>query len=147
MKVILLKDVSKIGKKFDVKNVADGYALNFLIPKKIAILATKEAIFKIEESKKLEIAEKNIQTELLEKNLETLSSSSIVIKGKSNEKGHLFAGIDKKELIGEIKKQVRLDIPEDMIEMERPIKELGDHKIKISYDKKKFEFSVKVENI
>ncbi len=147
MKVILLKDVAKIGKKFDIKNVADGYALNFLIPKKLAILATKEAVSKIEESKKLQTAEKNIQAELLLKNLETLASSNVVIKSKANEKGHLFAGVDKKELIAEIKKQVRLDIPEDLIELEKPIKEVGDHKIKMSFEKKKFEMTVKIENI
>lgn len=147
MKVILLKDVAKIGKKFDVKNVADGYALNFLIPKKLAVLATKEAVSKIEESKKTEMAEKNIQNELLLKNLETLASSGVVMKGKANEKGHLFAGIDKKELISEIKKQVRLDIPEDLIEMDKPLKEVGDHKIQISYNKKKFDLIVKIENI
>lgn len=145
MKVILLKDVPKIGKKFDIKTVSDGYALNFLIPKKLAELATPQAISKIELMKQADLSEKKIQNELLEKDIETLNNLVINITSKANEKGHLFAGIDKVEIMKEVLNKTRINIPEDYVLLDKPIKEIGEHKIKVEVAGKKASFVVKVE--
>ncbi len=131
MKVILLQDVPGTGRKYDVKEVRDGYGRNFLIARNLAKLATPQAIKKIEEEKKIQEEERKIQEDLLEKTLAGLENLKITIDAKENEKGHLFAGIHIKEIREALKKQHHLEIPEDMIELNKPIKETGEHKIKI----------------
>ena len=145
MKVILLKDIPKIGKKYDIKNVADGYAINLLIPKKLAIPGTSEAIKNIEVIKSKDEGEKKIQQELLVKSLKELEEASIVIKEKANEKGHLFAGIHKEELAKEIEKQTRVNVSPSFIEMEHPIKEIGEHIVTINALGKKANIKITVE--
>lgn len=130
MKIILLQDVASMGKKYEVKNVSDGYARNFLIPRKLAKIATTQTIQEIELMKKQGLKEKEIQQDLLEKNMESLQDLKISIKEKSNEKGHLFASIDAKDISKILKKEHHLEIPAEMIEMKKPIKEIGEHKIK-----------------
>lgn len=145
MKVILLKDVPKIGKKYDIKNVADGYALNLLIPNRLAIPGTAEAIKNIEVIKSKDEGEKKVQQELLVKSLKELEQANIVIKEKANEKGHLFAGIHKEELAKEIEKQTRVNVSPSFIDMEHPIKEIGEHIVTISALGKKANIKIVVE--
>lgn len=131
MKVILLHDTPNIGRKYDIKNVSDGYARNFLFPKKLAQIATTQNIQAIEKQKKQYEQEKEIQKDILEKNIEALEGLEISITEKTNEKGHLFAGIRKEEISKILKEQKHLDIPAEIIELEKPIKEIGEHKIKV----------------
>lgn len=146
MKVILLKDVPKIGRKYDIKNVADGYALNMLLPKKFAEIATPQAIKKVEEMKNNDLTQKRIQEELLNKNLETIKSLVINVKGKANDKGHLFAGITKEILVSEILKSSRLNIDSELIQLPKPIKEIGSHRIALETGNKRVEFTLIVES-
>ncbi len=142
MKVILLKDVPKIGKKFDVKNVADGYATNMLLPRGLAEIATPQSLQKIEQLKAQSDAEKKIQGELLLKSLETIKNLKIELHEKANEKGHLFAGITKERLVEEIQKIARLNIDPESISLAKPIKEVGEHHITVTALGKKAEFTV-----
>lgn len=145
MKVILLKDVPKIGKKFDIKSVSDGYALNFLIPRKLAELATAEAVARVELIKEADLSERKIQNELLEKDIVALNNLVINIKSKANEKGHLFAGVDKAEIMKEILAQTRINLPENYILLDKPLKEIGEHKIKVEVGQKKALFMVNIQ--
>lgn len=131
MKVILLHDVPNIGRKYETKNVSDGYARNFLFPRKLAQIATTQNIQAIEKQKKQHEQEKEIQKDILEKNIEALEGLEISVIEKANEKGHLFAGIRKEEISKILKEQKHLDIPVDIIELEKPIKEIGEYKIKV----------------
>lgn len=126
-----MKDVASIGKKYDMKNVSDGYARNFLIPRKLAKIATTQTIQQIELMKKQGLKEKEIQKDLLEKNMESLQDLKISIKEKANGKGHLFASVSAEDVSKILKEQYRLEIPAEIIEMEKPIKEIGEHKIKV----------------
>ena len=137
MKIILIQDVSGIGRKYEVKNVADGYAINFLFPRKLAVLATDKELKKIEIEKIRNEAEKGIQNELLEKNLKDLDGKIITIQGKASKTGHLFAGIHKEEIAK------LANIPANLINLEHSIKEIGTHKIKAG--KVEFEIVVKKE--
>lgn len=146
MQVILLKDVPKIGRAHEVKNVNDGYAMNFLIPQKLAEISTPEKIKKLEERKKAVIIEKNIQEELLSKNLADLSGKEITITSRSNEKGHLFSAIHNDEIVAELLKEHRIQLDGNMIETEKPIKETGEHEITVSIGGKKTTFKLIVSN-
>lgn len=146
MKVIFLKDVQNVGRKYDIKNVADGYALNMLLPKKLVEIATPQAIKRVEEMKNNDLTQKRIQEELLQKNLETINSITITIKGKANEKGHLFAGITKEVLVAEVQKKSRLNIDPDLVQLPKPIKEVGSHKIVVQAGNKKAELTLVVES-
>ena len=110
MKIILLKDIPKVGRKYDIKNVADGYALNMLIPRGLAQIATPQAEKNIESMKAKDMVEKKVQGELLLKSLDVIKTLVINIKEKANDKGHLFAGITKERLVEEIIKTARLNI-------------------------------------
>jgi large subunit ribosomal protein L9 len=145
MKIILLKDIPKIGKKFDVKNVSDGYALNLLIPKGLAHLATPQAVKNIETLKSKDLVEKKVQGELLLKNLEVIKKLVLNITEKANEKGHLFAGITKERIVEEIIKTARLNLDTESIKLEKPIKEIGEYKVQVEVMGKTAEFVVKVE--
>lgn len=129
MKVILLKNVPKIGKQNEIKDVSDGYARNFLFPHKLAVVADKQNIERIEK----EQANKKADQE--KKKAEVLriinsGDSHIVIKAKANEKGHLFASIDEKQVLAAIP-GAKGFIDEKMIEMEGHIKEVGEHEVKV----------------
>lgn len=147
MKVIFLQDVSRVGKKYDIKEINDGYAMNFLIPRKLAELATPKAVNELEKRKKNIEIEREVQEDLLMKNLEEIKGKVITIKGKANEKGSLFKAIHKKEIVEEMKKQNHADISEEFIILEKPIKEIGEHEILIEIKGKKSSFKVVIVNI
>jgi large subunit ribosomal protein L9 len=145
MKVILLKDIPKIGRKFDIKDVAEGHALNFLVPKGLAKIASPHAVAQINSEKERVKAEEKIQEELLLKNLDTIKVLKLVLKEKANEKGHLFAGITKEILASEILKATRLNLDTEFIKLDKPIKEVGEHKVTVEAMNKKAQFTVVVE--
>lgn len=147
MRVIFLKDVPRVGKKYDIKDINDGYAMNFLLPRKLAEVATQKAINELEKRKKEIILEKEIQEELLLKNLEEIKNKIITIKGKANEKGSLFSAIHKKEIIEKMKTEHHAEINEECIILEKPIKETGEFEIPIEIKGKKSSFKLKVEAI
>ena len=147
MKVIFLKDVPRIGKRHDVKEVPDGYAMNFLIPRQFAIPATSKAVAELELRKKEVIIEREVQEILLLKNLEEIKGKVVMMKSKANDKGHLFSAIHKKEIIEGLKRQQNADISEEFIVLEKPIKEIGEFEIPIEIKHQKSFFKLIVEKI
>ncbi|MDB5259246.1 MAG: rplI [Candidatus Taylorbacteria bacterium] len=145
MKVIFLKDVPKVGKKYEVKNIADGYALNLLLPKGLAVAATPEVTKRIELEKARAIGEQKVHEELLAKNLSELDGKMITMSERANEKGHLFAGIHKDELIPVIQEQTRIQISAEHIVLEKPIKETGEYTIQIKVGEKSAKFKLVVK--
>jgi large subunit ribosomal protein L9 len=145
MKVILKQDVKGVGRKFEVREVAEGYANNFLIPKKLAEFATKEAVKRAEILREKTLAEMKIREELTRKQIEMLKEVKVVIKKKANEKGHLFEQIHIPEIIEALKSQAKVEIPEDFIVLEKSIKEVGEHLIPIKTDNFVGEFKIIIE--
>ncbi len=131
MKVVLLRDVAKIGKKYDIKNVSDGYALNFLIPNGMAKIATADVVREMEATRQKHNAKEKADRDALIGELKSLKDSRVDISATANEDGGLFAGIDKKDIILAIKDQKALDIDEDCIVLDKPIKSLGEHDVEI----------------
>ena len=147
MKVIFLKDVPRVGKRHDIKEINDGYAINFLFPRKLAEMANQKNIAELEKRKKEIVIKKEIQEELLDKNLEEIKNKTIKIKGKANEKGSLFSSIHKKEIIEAMEKENHVEIKEEFILLEKPIKEVGEFEIQIQIKNKKSSFKLIVEKI
>ena len=147
MKVIFLQDVPRVGKKYDTKEVNDGYAVNFLLPRKLAVTATSKAVALLEVRKKEISIEREVQESLLLKNLEEIKGKVVTIKEKADEKGHLFSKIHTKEIVEAMKAQNHADIGEEFIVLEKPIKEVGEYEIPISIQGKKSSFKLVVEKI
>ena len=145
MKIILLKDVAKVGKRYDIKDISDGYAINLLIPKGLAVSATTEALKKVELEKARHEGEQKVHQELLLKNLSELDGVTITIIEKANEKGHLFAGVHKAEIIPEIEKQTRLQIDSEHLILEKPIKEIGIHEVEVKTGNKSVKFNLDIK--
>lgn len=142
MKVILLNNVKGSGKKYEVKEVSDGYAMNFLLPNKLAERATPERIKHVEELKLGQFEEGQVQADLLEKNLKTLSKIQLEITEKANNKGHLFKGITPEIIVGELQNQVHIELPADVIVLEKSIKEIGEHTIDVVVGESKTSFKL-----
>lgn len=145
MKIILLKDVPKVGKRYDIKEISDGYALNLLIPKGLAISATPEAIKRIESERSKEEGERKIRQELLLKNIKELDGVTVTMTEKANDKGHLFAGVHKMEIIPVIEKQTRLQIDAEHMVLEKPIKETGVHPIEVKVGNTSVKFNLEIK--
>lgn len=144
MKIILLKDIKSVGKKYEIKDVADGYALNFLLPNKFAIQATDGNLKAIELEKNTKEAEKKIHDDLLIKNLSALDGKEIVMEEKANDKGHLFAAIHTAEIVPVLEKELHVQVRPDNIQLEKPIKETGEFDIKVKAHDKTATFKLKV---
>jgi large subunit ribosomal protein L9 len=144
IKVILLQNIPKLGLKGDVKNVSDGYARNFLIPQNKAKLVTGGEIKDINNKKE----QKNKKTEVLHNKVKEiftqLANKEVVIKEKSNEKGHLFAQVHIKEIADAIG-DLGFDISEDWINLKDPIKEIGEFDIPLEAFGEKGKVKVKIE--
>jgi large subunit ribosomal protein L9 len=117
MKIILLKDVKKIGRAHEVVEAADGYAFNFLIPKKLAIPATPIAMKEAELRVKQRVSRTELDSKLLEQNIAALAEARIVIRAKANEKGHLYDAVGESEIKKAAKEQAHIDLSEDAIKL------------------------------
>jgi len=133
MKVILIKDVENLGGVGDVKEVADGYARNFLIPKGCVEIATKTTMEKAEKIKikKEEQAKEDLIN--IEEMAEKLEGVSVMIKTKADESGKLYASIKTGEISKELDKK-GFKINKNKIVIEEPIKEMGDYEVIINLE-------------
>ncbi|MEK7555502.1 MAG: 50S ribosomal protein L9 [Patescibacteria group bacterium] len=127
MKIILLQDIKTLGNKYDIKNVSDGYARNFLIPRNLAKIATSQAIKELEIQKtKFEQKEKEIKAKL-ERSAKGLEGREFKFEVKTGKKGEIFGSINKED----IKKSLTEKGIESEILLERSLKTLGEHQVEI----------------
>ena len=144
MKVILIKDVPKLGRRHEIKEVSSGHALNLLIPRGLVIVPTPEAIKNLKVQMARVEGEMKVHEELLLKNLKDLDGMTITMSGKASDKGHLFASIHRDEVAIELAKQSHIQVNASSIELDHPIKELGEHKINVTAGSKKTSFKLVV---
>ena len=130
MKVALKEDVEKLGKKGDLKNVAAGYARNFLIPKGLVEIATQEVIKRTAKIRKTREAEAAKQKEAMTKLAEKITGQKIEIKAKAkNDK--LFGSISAAKIAKAITEQTKTAIDKKMIVLAKPIKKVGEYNVRI----------------
>ena len=147
MKIILLKDVKKIGKKYEIKEVADGYALNSLIPNDIAVPATSGYVKMVEAKKKQDVLLKEDFKKAFEFAISKLPDGKLHIGGKVNEKGHLFAGIHEDQIIAEFKKETGVILSPEHFNLEKPIKEIGEHTVKLKIEGDEYKLIIVIKPI
>jgi len=134
MKVILLKDVQDLGKKGDVKEVADGHARNFLIPKKLVIIATNKALKELETKKRLEEQEAEQKLKTVEEIVSQIDGLEIELPTKIDEEtGKLYGSINEQK-ISQIFQERGLEIKKKQIKIPQPIKEIGEHLVTLAFD-------------
>jgi len=134
MRVILLKDVDKVGKKYETKEVKNGYARNFLIPNGLAKPATKEAVVWLETQKEIEEKKSEKELKKTQEVASTFDGQEIIIPVKiGKERDQLFESITAQK-ISEKLKELGLEIKKNQIELPEPIKELGEYPVKIKFE-------------
>jgi large subunit ribosomal protein L9 len=133
MKVILLKDVPDVGKKYELKEFKNGYARNFLIQKGLAKAATKEVLAWAEMQK--EIAEKKSEDDLkkIQEKASTIDGQEVIIPVKVGDENQLFESIGAQK-IAEKMKEIGFEVKKNQIMLEKPIKELGEFPVKIKFE-------------
>lgn len=132
MKVILLKDIDKLGEKYEVKEVKDGYAHNFLIPKGLAKPATKRNLEWLKKQKERE--EKKAEEELkkVQEEVAKIDGQEIIISVKTGGSGQLYESITAQKLSEKLK-ELGFNIGKNQIEIKEPIKEMGEFPVKITF--------------
>ena len=131
MKLILNSDVTKLGRKGDIVDVAKGYARNYLLPKNLAIVATDSNISIAEKIQEKRIAEITESEELAESIKVALADAHLVIPQKSTDEGTLYAAVANNDIVEVIEKFSGFKIEESQIELNDQVKEIGLHNIKI----------------
>ena len=133
MKVILLQDIPKLGKKFEVKEVADGHAQNRLIPEGLVKPATKEALEWVEMQK--ELSEKTAEESLQKSQgmASQLDDMEVQILMKVGEEGQLFEAVSAQKIVDRLK-EMGYDVKKSQVKLEESLKELGEFPVKLSFE-------------
>ena len=130
MKVILQQDVKGQGKKGQMVEVSEGYARNFLLPRKLAIAATTDAINTMNLKEKARKAEEARQKAEAEATAEKLKECMVKLTAKAGNGGRLFGAVTTKEISEGLKAQFSIDIPKQKLVLDEPIKAFGSYQIK-----------------
>lgn len=131
MKVVLLQDVKDLGKKEDIVNVSDGYARNFLFPRKWAVEATSGRLNEIADKKKAEQNRKNKELQAAKELADKLNKVEVTLKTKAGENGKLFGSITSKDIADAIKAQHKYEIDKKKIVLSDPIKTAGNFQVEV----------------
>lgn len=133
MRVILLQDVENIGKKYEIKDIKDGYARNFLIPKGLAKIATKEALKWLEEQKEIEEQKAEEGLKEIQKLASSIDGLEVIIPVKVGEEQQLFEKINPQK-ISEKLKELGFEVKKSQIDLAEPLGELGEFPIKVKFE-------------
>ncbi len=131
MKIIYIKDQPGGGKKGEIKEVSEGYASNFLIPKGFARVATVDVQAKIAKEQKEAQAKANKEQERVLAHKQDLEKRTFTLNVKVGDKGQIFSGVHDKDIAETINKKMDLNIDRHAVELSKPIKELGEHTVKL----------------
>lgn len=132
MKVILTQDVKSQGKRGDLINVSDGYANNFLLPKGLAMPATKQALNELEGKKGAEQYHKNVEIQKAKNIAERLKEIKVSIKAKSGKEGKLFGSVTSKDVAEALKAQYNISVDKRKIDLPDGIKTCGIREVDVT---------------
>ncbi len=129
MKVILLQDVREMGKKDDIVNVSDGYARNFLFPRKLAAEATESAVKVIERKRAAERRHEAEARAAAEQTAAKLKNKVVILKAKCGEKGRLYGSVTAQEVADAIREGYEVEMDKRKVEIREPVRQLGDYEV------------------
>ncbi|MFH0819693.1 MAG: 50S ribosomal protein L9 [bacterium] len=132
MKVVLLKKVPGLGEKGEIKEVSDGYVRNFLLPKKLAKIASSDALDQLQQEKEQQAKAAELDLLKTQKTAEKLESLELEIKVKVNETGKLFGAVNKALILEKIKAKGIKNLTESQIILTEPIKEVSEREVLIN---------------
>ena len=134
MKVILKEDVQNLGQQGDVVEVKSGYARNYLMPQKLAILFTKQQKKSIEEAQRVEERKLEREKDQLESVLKQVENLSLSLKMQSEEDSKLFGSVTKLDIV-KLLEENGITVDKKYVDLSSPIKTLGEHKVNIVFTK------------
>lgn len=131
MKIILLQDVKSLGKKGEIVNVNDGYARNFILPKKLGLEANGKNMndLKLQKNNEAKIAKEHL--EAAKETAKQLEAGKVEVAIKVGEDGKVFGSVSNKEIAAEVKKQLGLEIDKKKVQLKDALKTLGTHKVPV----------------
>ena len=134
MKVILKEDVQNLGQQGDVVEVKSGYARNYLMPQKLAILFTKQQKKSIDEAQRVEERKLEREKDQLESVLKQVEELSLSLKMQSEEDSKLFGSVTKLDIV-KLLEENGITVDKKYVDLSSPIKTLGEHKVNIMFTK------------
>ena len=131
MKVILLDNIKGVGKKDEVINASDGYARNFLFPKKLAVEANSENMSKLNNKKEANNYRKDLEKQAAEETAKKLKGILLKVNVKAGENGKIFGGVTAKEIADTLKTQANIEVDKKKVELKEQIKTLGTFSVNV----------------
>jgi len=131
VKVILANDVEKLGRKGDVVTVADGYARNYLVPKGLALVATKGSLRQAEMMTRARREKEQRDKEAAAARVASLGASPVYISARAGEEGRLFGSVTKADVARAIEEQLDEKIDRHLVRLDDPIRSLGTHQVEV----------------
>lgn len=144
MEIILMKDIPRLGRKYEVKTVRDGYGRNFLLPQKFAVLKTALSLKNLESMKQANTVKRESAEKEIISSFEKLEGKEIIMREKANENGELFGSVSAQKISEKFKKE-GFNIPEEYINLEHNIKHLGEYEIEVKTKDNSEKIKLKVE--
>lgn len=141
MKVVLLQDVAKLGRRFDVVEAPNGYAMNKLVPQRMAEPATPQTLKRIAALKEKQKTNASQSEAGFEEALALLKDQAIKVEVKANEQGHLFSAVSEADVVSALD-AAGVTIDSSFIKFSEPIKSIGEHKIKLGYGEREEEVTI-----
>ena len=132
MKVLLCQDIEKLGWFGDVVEVKTGYARNYLLPHRLAIVPTEANIKSLEEERAKRSQERAIAVERLAQAVEKVDGAEAVVSAKANEQGHLFGSVSEKDIATNLREQ-GFEVPDKCVDLDEHIKEVGEHSVRLKF--------------
>ena len=131
MEILLLKDVPGLGQAGEVKKVADGYARNFLIPKGLAVLATKSALKQAELKRQAEERRQKKMEQKVARLAELIAKTTLTFRAKAGEEDRLYGSITSADIAEALEREIGEPVDKRKIELEEALRELGTHQVPI----------------
>ena len=130
MKVLLCQDVDKLGWLGDVVEVKDGYARNYLLPQRVAVVPTEANVKSLSEAKVRRAQERKLALDKLAQVAEAVEGAEAVVAAKANEQGHLFGSVADHDIAENLREQ-GFEVSDKMVQLDEHIKEVGTHEVKL----------------
>lgn len=130
MKVLLLKDVYNLGRAGEVKRVADGYARNFLIPQKLAVIATVGALKQVEKIQAAAAKQRQLLNEEMSGLAEQIAALELLFKAKVGETGKLYGSITQQMIIDSVNEKLNVNLDRHQVESQ-PLRDEGEHMVRV----------------